>query len=96
MLAYLEHVVERLTAAIGRIDLVHANDSKDEAGSGRDRHENLGRGRIDPDVLVAVVAAAGAPVIVETPGDAAGQAADIAWLRERLRQRRAESAATSA
>lgn len=80
----LEGVVDRVKATIGRIDLVHANDSKDEAGSGRDRHENLGRGRLDPDVLVAVVTAAGAPVICETPGDAAAQAADIAWLRDRL------------
>lgn len=76
--------VERLRAAIGRIDLVHCNDSKDVAGSGRDRHENLGKGRIDPELLVAVVAEADAPVIVETPGGAEEHAADIAWLRERL------------
>ena len=35
-----------------------------------------------PDALVAVCAAAGAPVVVETPAE--GQAADIAFLRERL------------
>jgi deoxyribonuclease IV len=77
-------VVDRVKAITGRIDLVHANDSKDEFDSGRDRHENLGHGRIDPDLVVAVVRAAGAPVVVETPGDAAGQGADIAFLRERL------------
>lgn len=76
--------VERLSAVVGRIDLVHCNDSKDAAGSGRDRHENLGKGEIDPELLVAVVREAGAPVVVETPGGAEGQAADIAWLRERL------------
>jgi deoxyribonuclease-4 len=76
---------ERVRALIGRIDLLHANDSKDAAGSGRDRHQNLGQGRIDPEVLVAVVREADAPVIVETPGDdPEDQAADIAWLRERL------------
>ncbi|MFN2557107.1 MAG: deoxyribonuclease IV [Nitriliruptorales bacterium] len=74
----------RLTAIVGRIDLVHCNDSKDSAGSGRDRHENLGKGRIDPEALLAVVREAGAPVIVETPGGAEEQAADIAWIRERL------------
>jgi deoxyribonuclease-4 len=59
------------------------NDSKDEAGSGRDRHERLGQGRIDPDWLVAVVTTAKAPVVLETPGGVEGQAADIAWLRDR-------------
>lgn len=77
-------VVDRVRAITGRIDLVHANDSKDDFGSGRDRHENLGRGRIDSDLLVAVVRTAGAPVVVETPGGVTGQAADIAYLRERL------------
>jgi deoxyribonuclease-4 len=34
-------------------------------------------------LVVAVVRAAGAPVIVETPGGVEGQSADIALLRER-------------
>lgn len=80
----LATAVERVMTVVGRIDLVHCNDSKDPAGSGRDRHENLGHGVIDPDLLVAVVRDAGAPVVVETPGDVEGQAADIAWLRDRL------------
>lgn len=80
----LDDAVGRILALVGRIDLVHVNDSKDEAGSGRDRHENLGVGRIDAEVLVAAVAAARAPVICETPGDAADQRDDIAWLRDRL------------
>ncbi|MFL6057239.1 MAG: deoxyribonuclease IV [Actinoallomurus sp.] len=78
----LVDVVERVKAITGRIDLVHCNDSRDAFGSGADRHANLGDGRIDPELILAVVRAAGAPVIVETPGD--GQAADIAWLREHL------------
>lgn len=80
----LEDVVARVLGLIGRIDLVHANDSKDEAGSGRDRHENLGRGRIPPEALIAVVSEANAPVICETPGGVAEQRDDIAWLRDRL------------
>ncbi len=75
-------VVERVKAITGRIDLVHCNDSRDAFDSGADRHANLGAGQIDSDVLLAVVAAAGAPVVVETPGE--GQADDISWLRERL------------
>lgn len=77
-------VVERVLAITGRIDLVHANDSKDEFDSGRDRHENFGRGRIDPEHLVEVVRTAGAPVICETPNGVEGQAADIEFLRARL------------
>ena len=77
-------LVDRVKAITGRIDLVHANDSRDAFGSGADRHANFGSGEIDPDALVAVVAAAGAPVVCETPGGAEGQAADIAFLRDRL------------
>jgi deoxyribonuclease-4 len=76
--------VDLITGLVGGVALVHCNDSKDEAGSNRDRHENLGKGRIPEDLLIGVVRGAGAPVIVETPGDAPDQAADIAWLRTRL------------
>jgi deoxyribonuclease IV len=78
----LPAAVDRVLAITGRIDLVHCNDSKDEAGSGRDRHENLGYGRIDPDALLESVRRAGAPVICETPDD--HRAEDIAWLRANL------------
>jgi deoxyribonuclease IV len=75
-------VVERVRAITGRIDLVHCNDSRDAFDSGADRHANLGDGQIDLEVLLAVVRAAGCPVVVETPRD--GQAADIALLRAKL------------
>ena len=78
----LVDLVDRVKAITGRIDLVHLNDSRDEFGSARDRHANIGEGTIDPDVLVGVCAAARAPVVVETPAE--GQAADIAFLRARL------------
>lgn len=81
----LVDIVDRVKAITGRIDLIHANDSKDGFDSGRDRHDNLGSGNIDPDLVVAAIRAAGAPVVVETPGGATGQSADIAYLRERLK-----------
>jgi deoxyribonuclease IV len=80
----LATVVERVKSITGRIDLVHANDSRDEFDSGADRHTNFGSGNISAADLVAVVAAAGAPVVCETPGGVEGQAADIAWLREQV------------
>lgn len=70
--------------AVGAIDLVHVNDSKDHAASGRDRHENLGAGLIPVGQILEIVAAADAPAAVATPGGAEAQAAGIAWLRARL------------
>jgi len=75
-------IVDRVKAITGRIDLVHANDSRDLFDSGADRHANIGHGEIDPELIVAVLRAAGAPAVVETPAE--GQAADIALLRARL------------
>ena len=80
----LSTIVEKACSIVGRIDLVHCNDSRDAFDSGADRHTNLGQGKIDPESLVAAVREAGAPVVCETPGGAAGHQADFAWLRERL------------
>jgi len=80
----LAGIVDRVRSITGRIDLVHANNSRDGFDSGRDRHDNLESGQIDADVIVEVVRAAGCPVVVETPGGAAGQAQDIGYLRNRL------------
>ena len=76
----LVDAAERILAITGRIDLVHANDSRDEFGSGADRHEHLGLGTIDPQAIVEIVRTAGAPVICETSVD--GVKDDIAFLRE--------------
>ena len=78
----LADAVDRIKAITGRIDLVHCNNSRDEFGSGADRHANFGSGTIDPAVLLDVVRAAGAPAVCETP--AAGLGADIGWLRDHL------------
>jgi deoxyribonuclease-4 len=77
----LDEVVPRVMEATGRIDLVHANDSKDPFDSRRDRHENLGAGLIPSDRLAEMIVKAGAPVVVETPGGANEQGADIEWVR---------------
>ncbi len=78
----LADVVERVRKATGRIDVVHANSSRDAAGSGRDRHANFAGGQMDPAALWAMVHAAGAPtVICETPWP--GIAEDLAFLRAR-------------
>jgi deoxyribonuclease IV len=79
--------LDALVATVGteRLQLIHANDSKDECGSTRDRHETIGAGRIGAAAfaeLLAHPAAAGIPVIVETPTkEHEGHAADIALLK---------------
>jgi len=78
----LETVVERVRAITGRVDLVHANSSRDPHGSGRDRHANFATGEISPDLIAHVVREAACDVVVETPGER--QAEDIAFLRAAL------------
>lgn len=80
----LPEAVDVVRAITGRIDLVHANDSRGDRGSGQDRHASIGSGTIGVDVLLETIVAAGAPaVIFETPAEAVR--ADIALLRERYR-----------
>ncbi len=74
----------RLRQVTGRIDLVHANDSRDELGSGADRHADLGTGHCDPDGLVSVIVEADAPVVFETPSAKQGRSDDLRWLAARL------------
>lgn len=78
----LHGLVERVRAITGRIDLIHANDSRDAFNSGADRHTSLGEGHVDLEGLAEVVRDAGAPLMLETPGS--GHAADIAWLKSAL------------
>lgn len=80
----LAGAAQAVLAITGRIDLVHANGSRDAFDSGADRHANLDAGHIDPDTVIDVVRQAGAPVVVETPGGVDGQRADIELLRAKL------------
>jgi deoxyribonuclease-4 len=80
----LTDAVERVRAIVGRIDLLHANDSRDVPGTGADRHANLGAGELDTEALAAMIRDAQAPVVVETPGGAAELRADIQFVRAAL------------
>ena len=78
----LDDVVDRVRNATGRIDIVHANSSKDPAGSGRDRHCNFSEGELSQDVLIGMIHAAAAPVVIcETPWP--GIVEDIGLIRAR-------------
>jgi deoxyribonuclease-4 len=79
----LSDVVERVIDAVGKIDVLHCNDSRDKPGTGADRHANFASGQIDDGALVEMVRAAKAPVVIcETPWP--GIADDIAYLRANL------------
>src|SRR2546429_115514 len=80
----LSDAVERVRSIVGRIDLLHANDSRDPAGTGADRHTNLGKGAIGAETLREMIRAAGPPVVVETPGGAKGLTADIEFVSAAL------------
>jgi deoxyribonuclease-4 len=70
-----------------RLALVHANDSRDHAGAGRDRHCPIGSGTIGEAGFAALLAhpgLAGLPVITETTGDPLQMAREVACLK-RLR-----------
>ena len=79
----LVDIVDRVMAITGRIDLVHANNSRDAFDSGADRHANFDSGTFDSELIAGVCRDAGCDVIIETPSD--GHLTDLAFLRKRLR-----------
>ncbi len=55
---------------LGKLGCLHINDSKNEQGSHKDRHENIGYGKIGFDALLHVIyhdKLKGIPKILETP-----------------------------
>jgi deoxyribonuclease-4 len=86
--------LDELFGTLGdRVVLVHANDSRDPVGAGRDRHCPIGTGTIGDQGFAAILAHPGLatlPVITETTGDPDQMAADLARLH-RLRPARARA-----
>ena len=72
------------TVGRGRLKLIHANDSKDPLGSGRDRHTNIGTGVIGAEPFAELFrhpATRGVPVLIETPGPVEAHLRDLATLK---------------
>jgi deoxyribonuclease-4 len=80
----LDDAVPRVLDIVRKIDLLHANDSRDPPGTGADRHANLGKGEIGADVLGEMIRAAGPPVVVETPGGPKDIRGDLEFVRAAL------------
>lgn len=76
---------------LDRLGCLHLNDSRDEFGSHRDRHENLGDGFIGADGIAAFLSEPRfeqLPVLMEVPGKGKdGPGAEDVKLARKLRER---------
>ena len=86
---HLDDVLEEFDRVIGlsRLKAVHLNDSKNQMGSRKDRHEKIGQGHIGLEALVRVINhpfLRDLPFCLETPNEAEEYAAEIALLRSRF------------
>lgn len=82
----LDGVLTRFDRIIGldRLKAVHFNDSKNDLGSHKDRHEKLGLGRLGMDAMKRIAshpALAGLPFILETPNEEEGYTQEIAAVK---------------
>ena len=82
----LDGVLGEFDRVIGldRLKALHVNDSKNPFASHKDRHEVLGGGSLGLDTFRAIVnhpALKDKPMILETPNELPGYAAEIALLR---------------
>lgn len=83
----LDGVLGEFDRIIGldRLKALHLNDSKNPFASHKDRHECLGKGSLGLDTFRAIVnhpALKDKPMILETPNEQPGYAAEIALLRQ--------------
>lgn len=86
----LDGVLEEFDKVIGldKLYAVHFNDSMNERGAHKDRHQKIGEGKIGADALLAVAKhplLQGKPFILETPNDDEGYAREIAMVKEAVK-----------
>ncbi len=79
----LDGVLTQFDKIIGldRLKAIHFNDSKNECGAAKDRHEKLGQGCIGMDAMKRIAThpvLQNLPFILETPNDDAGYKEEIA------------------
>ncbi len=86
----LDGVLEEFDRVIGlsRLKALHINDSLNPIGAHKDRHAVIGGGQIGLEAMVQITnhpALKGLPMILETPNELDGYAAEIALLRSKER-----------
>lgn len=82
----LDGVLAEFDRVVGleRLKALHLNDSKNPCGAHKDRHEKIGEGYLGVETFRRVVnhpALHGLPMVLETPNELDGYAAEIALLR---------------
>ena len=83
----LDGVLEEFDDVIGldRLKAIHLNDSKNECGSHKDRHECIGKGHIGLDAIGRIIThdkLKDLPFFLETPNELPGYKSEIKTLRE--------------
>lgn len=83
----LDEVVNQFDEVIGlnRLKAIHLNDSKNELGSHKDRHEKIGEGNIGLTAFQNIInhpKLRELPFFLETPNELEGYAKEISLLRE--------------
>lgn len=81
----LDGVLTQFDKIIGldRLKAIHFNDSKNECGAAKDRHEKLGEGCIGIEAMKRIAlhpALQNLPFILETPNDDVGYIKEIATV----------------
>lgn len=79
-------VLDKFDKVIGmdRLKAVHFNDSKNDCGAQKDRHEKIGQGKIGMEAMKRIAlhpALQGLPFILETPNDDEGYIQEIAMIQ---------------
>ena len=87
----LDGVLAEFDRVVGldRLKALHINDSKNPFASHKDRHECIGQGSLGLDTFERIVnhpLLADKPMILETPNELPGYAAEIALLRGKIKK----------
>ena len=87
----LDGVLAEFDRVVGldRLKALHLNDSKNPCGARKDRHECIGQGHLGLDTFVKVInhpLLRDKPMILETPNELSGYAAEIALLRGKFKE----------
>lgn len=83
-------VLDEFDRVIGlsRLRAIHINDSMNQQGAHKDRHEKIGDGNIGLDAMVKIInniRVCNLPFYLETPNDIDGYAREIALLKEKYK-----------
>lgn len=82
----VEKLVDEIEREVGieNLKFIHLNDTKNELGSNKDRHENIGVGKLNTQGLETFLSNplfSSLPLILETPGDNPEHAEDISKVK---------------